>query len=120
MKMSEQVKISVVECAPGIIATADKNGKPNVSAKRSLQVLDDEHLIFADIRSPRTIENLKANPQIAIYCLNTSTRQGCRIWGKTEIIDSGDLFDKFAKEYSSRNVKVNHLVKITVDEASAF
>lgn len=120
MKISEEVKKAIAECSPGIVATAAKTGKPNVSAKGSLRVLDDEHLIFADIHSLRTIENLKVNPQVAIYCLNPSTRKGCRIWGKTEIINSGELFDKFVKEFTSRNMKVNHIVKISVEEAETF
>jgi predicted pyridoxine 5'-phosphate oxidase superfamily flavin-nucleotide-binding protein len=120
MKISEEIKKAIAECSPGIVATAARTGKPNVSAKGSLQVLDDEHLIFADIHSPRTIENLKANPQVAIYCLSPSTRKGCRIWGKADIINSGDLFDKFVKEFSSRKMKVNHMVKIFVEEAETF
>jgi len=120
MKMSEEVKKAVAECTPGLVATADKAGKPNVSAKGSLRVVDDEHLVFADIRSPRTIANLKENPQVGILCLNPSTRKGCRIWGKAEIMTSGDLFDKLSQEYGARDMKVKHVVMVTVEEAAAF
>ncbi len=120
MKMSEEVKKAIDEYAPASVATADKAGKPNVSAKGSLQVIDDEHLAFADIRSPRTVANLKENPQVAILCLNPSTRRGCRIWGKTEIMSSGDLFDRFTREFAARDMKVNQVIKITVEEAAVF
>ena len=120
MKMSDEVKKAVAECSPALVATANKDGQPNVSAKGSLQVIDDEHLVFADIRSPRTIANLKENPQIGIICLNPSTRKGCRIWGKAEIMTSGELFDKLTQEYAARDMKVNHVVKVTVDDALAF
>jgi hypothetical protein len=120
MKMSDEVKKAVAECSPGLIATADKAGKPNVSAKGSLRVIDDEHLVFADIRSPRTIANLKENPQVGIICLNPSTRKGCRIWGKAEIMTFGDLFNQLSKEFAARNMKVNHVVKISVEDALAF
>ena len=120
MKMSDEVRKAVPECSPGLVATADKAGKPSVSAKGSLRVIDDEHLVFADIRSPRTINNLKENPQVGIICLNPSTRKGCRIWGKAEIMTSGDLFDQLSKEYAARSMKVNHVVKISVDDALAF
>jgi hypothetical protein len=33
---------------------------------------------------------------------------------------TGDLFSQLTKEYAARNMKVNHVVKITVDEAIAF
>jgi len=120
MKMSLEVKNAVAECSPAIVATVNKAGKPNVSAKGSFRVIDDEHLLFADIRSPRTIANLKENPQVAAICLNPATRKGCRIWGRAEIMTSGDLFDQLTKEYAERNMKVNHVVKITVDEAIGF
>jgi predicted pyridoxine 5'-phosphate oxidase superfamily flavin-nucleotide-binding protein len=120
MKMSKEVKNAVAECSPAIVATVNKAGKPNVSAKGSLRVIDDEHLLFADIRSPRTITNLRENPQVAVICLNPATRKGCRIWGRAEIMTSGDLFDQLTKEYAGKNMKVNHVVKITVDEALGF
>ena len=120
MKISQEVKNAVAEYSPAMVATVDKTGKPNVSAKGSLRVIDDEHLLFADIRSPRTIVNLKENPQVAVICLNPTTRKGCRIWGRTEITTSGELFDQFSKEYAARNMKVNHVVKIFVEEAISF
>jgi len=120
MKMSDEVKKAVAECTPALVATANKAGKPNVSAKGSLRVVDDEHLVFADIRSPGTIANLKENPQVGVICLNPSTRKGCRIWGKAEIVTSGDLFDKLVQEYAARDMKVNHVVLVTVEEAVAF
>ena len=120
MKMSDEVKKAVAECTPAMVATANKDGKPRVSAKGSLRILDDEHLMFADIRSPGTIANLKENPQVGVICLDPSTRKGCRIWGEAELITSGDLFDKTTEEWAARNMKINHVVKIAVDEAIAF
>ena len=120
MKMSEEVKKAVAECSPALVATTSKSGKPNVSAKGSLRVLDDDYLVFADVFSPRTIANLKENPQLAIICLDPATRKGCRIWGRAEVLDSGDLFDQMAAEYAARKMKVNHIVKIAAEEAIAF
>ena len=120
MKMSAEVKKAVAECTPALVATANKAGRPNVSAKGSLRVLDDEHLVFVDTRSPRTIANLKENPQVSVICLNPTERKGCRIWGRAEIVTSGDLFDQWTKELAARNMKVNHVIKVTVDDAIAF
>lgn len=119
-KMSEEVKKAVAECKPGLIATASKTGKPNVSAKGSLRVLDDEHLVFADILSPGTLANLKENPQVAVICLDPATRSGCRVSGRPEIFDSGPLFDQFHQEYAARKMAVKHVVKIAVDDSYTF
>jgi predicted pyridoxine 5'-phosphate oxidase superfamily flavin-nucleotide-binding protein len=115
-KLSEEVKTMIAGIRPGIIATASKDGKPNVSAKGSFRVLDDEHVIFADINSPRTMINLRENPYVSILVVHPRTLKGCRIWGKGEIITSGPLFDQLNKEFTEKGLKVNHVVKITVNQ----
>lgn len=114
--LSTNVKEIIAEVRPSIVATASKKGRPNVSAKGSLRLLDDNHLVFADMSSPRTTANLKENPQISVLVFHPKTMKGCRIWGKGEVLDSGDLFDKISKEYAERNIKVNNVIKITVEE----
>ena len=104
----------------GFILGAGKTGKPNVSAKGSLSVLDDEHVLFADIASPRTVTNVRENPQIAIICLDAATRKGCRIWGRGEVLISGELFKKTLAEFAGRNIKVRNVVKVTVEEVETF
>jgi hypothetical protein len=119
-KLTEEAKKAIGEIRPSFVATASKTGKPNVSAKGSLRVLDDEHLLFADIASPRTIANIKENPQVAIICLDAVGRKGCRIWGRGEIFSSGELFDKTVAEFASRNMKVKDVVKVVVEEVETF
>ena len=119
-KLSEDAKKIIAEFGPALIATASKAGKPNVSPKGSFRVLDDEHVVFANIASPRTIANLKENPQLTAIIFDRSTRKGCRVWGKAEIVNSGQLFDSISAEYAKRNMKVINVVKVTVEEASTF
>ena len=119
-KLTEEAKKAIGEIRPSLVATASTTGKPNVSAKGSLRVLDDEHVAFADIASPRTVANIKENPQVAIICLDAAARKGCRIWGKAEILDSGDLFDSVAAEFAPRGMKVRHVVNVTLEEVAAF
>jgi len=119
-KLTEEARRIIKELGPALVATASKDGKPNVSAKGSFRVLDDEHVIFADIASPRTTANLKENPQLAAIVFDRATRKGCRIWGKAEIVDSGDLFNSISAEFASRQMKVKHLVKVTVEEVATF
>ena len=114
MKLSEKAKELIGEIHPALVATADKTGKPNVSAKGSLRVLDSEHLLFADIASPRTIKNIRENPQVAVICLNATERKGCRIWGNAEVLVSGPLFLEAAKEFAHKNMTVKNVVKIAV------
>lgn len=120
-KLSEEAKKIIGELRPALVATANKDGKPNVSPKGSFRVLDDEHVIFAAIASPRTMANLRDNPQLSAIVFDAATGKGCRIWGKAEILDSGDLFDTISAEYTSRGITgVKHVVKVAVEEAITF
>ena len=119
-KLSAEAKKIIGEFGPALIATASKDGKPNVSPKGSFRVLDDEHVIFANIASPRTMANLKQNPQLTAIMLDRSSRKGCRIWGKTEILNSGDLFDSLSAEFAQQGMKIKHVVRVTLEEAATF
>lgn len=119
-KLSNEAKRIIGEFGPALIATANKSGKPNVSPKGSFRVLDDEHVVFANIASPRTMANLKENPQLTAIMLVRSSRKGCRIWGRAEVLNSGDLFDSISAELASSGTKVKHVVKVTVEEVALF
>lgn len=73
-------------------------------------MLDDDHVIFTDVNSPRTIANLKENPQISIICLDANGRS-CRIWGTAEVLDSRPLYEEAEKAMAARNIKLNNVVK---------
>jgi predicted pyridoxine 5'-phosphate oxidase superfamily flavin-nucleotide-binding protein len=120
IKLTDEAKKAIGEMHPALAATASRTGKPNVSAKGSMRVLDDEHVVFADIASPRTVANIRENPQVAIICLDTTARKGCRIWGKGSILNSGELFDQLAAEYAEKNMKVKNVVKVAVEEIETF
>ncbi len=116
-KLSDKIRETIAEIRPAIIATASRDGKPNVSAKGSFRVLDDDHVVFADISSPRTIANLRENPGISILVMHPRSMKGCRLWGKAEVLDSGELFERISREFAERNIEVKHVVKIEVEEA---
>jgi uncharacterized protein len=43
-------------------ASVSPDGTPSLSSKATTAVWDDQHLVLADIRSPGTVRNLRANP----------------------------------------------------------
>jgi uncharacterized protein len=118
--LSEEAKALIKDTHPGFVATASKSGRPSVSLKGSFRVLDDEHVMFADIHSPGTIANLTENPQVAAIVFDSTTRHGCRIWGQAEIHSSGKLFDQVSAELASRNMQAKNIVVVSVDEFIVF
>ena len=115
-----KLKEAIASIKPAFVATVDRKGLPNVSPKGSFRVLDDQYVVFADIKSPQTITNLKENPLVSAIGLDAATRKGWRIWGKaTEIPTAGDLFDRLNHEYQSKG-GVKHVVKVKVEKAVVF
>ena len=87
------------------VATVTQDGKPNVSPKGTLAVLNSEHLVFANIRSPDTVENITKNPNIEISAIDPISRRGYLFTGTaTYHTDSKDL-DMVSKIYSDMNIK---------------
>lgn len=115
-KLTEEAKKAIGQIRPSLVATASKSGKPKVSAKGSLRVLDDDHVMFADVASPRTVANIKENPQVAVICLDAANRKSCRLWGRAEVFSSGELFERVGGELAARGMKVRNVVRIAVDE----
>jgi len=118
--LTDEAKAAIAEIRPSLVATASRAGKPNVSAKGSFRVLDDEHVVFADIASPRTVANIRENPQVAVICLDAAARRGCRIWGQGSIANSGELFDRLTAEYAEKNMVVKNVVTVAVEEIETF
>jgi uncharacterized protein len=118
--LSAEAKQLIASIHPGLVATADKTGKPNVSAKGSFQVLDDEHVLFADVNSPRTIANLLQNPQVSAIVFDAATRHGCRVWGLAQVLTSGAAFDRVNAALAARNMQAKHVVIVSVDEYITF
>lgn len=83
-----------------------------------MRVLDDSHVAFAEIASPRTIANLRENPRVAVLVFDPNTWGGCRLSGTAEVLDSGDLVESFRAQFAPLKMKVRSVVKIEVEEVS--
>ena len=118
--LTEDMKRMVSHLRLCYVATVTPDGKPNLSPKGSLRVIDDDHLAFADIMSPATIRNLKVNPYIEVNMVDPFLRRGYRFKGVAEIVTEGETFDLVANELwerEGRQYPVNAVVHITVQAA---
>lgn len=119
-KLTEDAKQAIGNLRPSLVATASKVGKPNISIKGLLHVLDDEHVILADVASPIVVADIRENGQVAIVCLPLPGRKGCLVYGKGQVLESGYEFDRVAAEFSKSNINVKNAVKVTVEEVETF
>ena len=102
------------------VATVTPDGKPNLSPKGSLRVIDGDHLAFADIMSPATMRNLRTNPYIEVNIVHPFLRRGYRFKGRCDIVTEGETYDLVANELwerEGRQYPVNAVVRISVETA---
>lgn len=117
VKISNEIKQFLERQKLGFVATVSPNNSPNVSPKGTIMVWDDENLVFADIRSPKTISNLEKNPLVEVNVVDPILRKGYRFKGKGRILKDSDEFSQILKRYTEMGIKskINAVVKVKVD-----
>ncbi len=103
--ITEKIGKFVSQQKLGFVATVSPNGTPNLSPKGTISVLDENTLVFANIRSPQTIENLEKNPSIEINIVDPFSRRGYRFKGMAKIISDGEEYNKILLSYKQNGVK---------------
>jgi hypothetical protein len=103
----------------GFVATVCPDGTPNLSPKGTTAVWDDDHLIFANIRSPGTLANLRHNANVEVNVVDPFVRKGYRFKGIASILESGPLYDKLLAFYRERGSQsaIREIVMIQVQSA---
>jgi predicted pyridoxine 5'-phosphate oxidase superfamily flavin-nucleotide-binding protein len=119
--LTDEMKRVVEKQRLGFVATVCADGTPNLSPKGTLRVLDDHHLMFADIRSPGTVANLRTNPGIEVNVVDPFVRKGYRFKGRAEVLDAGPEFDRLAALYSTPELsdaprRIRAMVIVRVEE----
>jgi predicted pyridoxine 5'-phosphate oxidase superfamily flavin-nucleotide-binding protein len=122
VRLSDDMKRIVLEQRLGFAATVCADGTPNLSPKGTTTVLDDEHLLFADIHSPGTVENLEQNPSIELNVVDPIVRKGYRFKGIARLHHSGDTYERGLRlleerGYQASQARVRTVVVVRVEQA---
>jgi predicted pyridoxine 5'-phosphate oxidase superfamily flavin-nucleotide-binding protein len=111
-----------VETQLGFVATVCPDGTPNLSPKGSTAVWDDDHLVFSDLRSPGTVENLRANASVEINVVDQLVRKGYRFKGTGVVHTDGEVFERGVRFYEARGTvrardRIHGIVIVTIQRA---
>jgi predicted pyridoxine 5'-phosphate oxidase superfamily flavin-nucleotide-binding protein len=126
-KISADMRRVVAEQSLAFVATVCADGTPNLSPKGTIAVWDEEHLVFANVRSPGTIANLQRNPAVEINVVDPFVRKGYRFKGTAQIVAEGELFHRIMSFYRERWVdtarskaeaRIRAFVLVRVESAS--
>lgn len=116
--ITEDIKKYIGQSVLCWLATVSKEGIPNVSPKEIFTWLDEEHLIIANIASPKSIKNIKSNPNVCISFIDILVQKGYKLVGKAKIIKKSDvLFEKEVKKLklmAGEAFPISALIKIKI------
>jgi len=122
--LTDDMKRVIREQRLGFYATVCEDGSPNLSPKGTTYVLDDDHLFFADVRSPQTVANIRRGSLVEVNIVDPLARKGYRFKGPAAIHEPGT--SRFAegverlRETGSRLAdRVRAIVVVEVREARA-
>lgn len=119
--LTEQMKAIIDDNRLGFVATVDADGTPNLSPKGTCVVLDDEHILFGEIRSPNTLRNLQARPAMEINFADVLSRKAVRVKGNARFLPRGS--DEFSAvlghfdQWGDLVERINGVVELRIERA---
>ncbi|MCI4363916.1 MAG: pyridoxamine 5'-phosphate oxidase family protein, partial [Thermoplasmata archaeon] len=85
-------------------------------------VWDDDHLLYADLRSPRSTSNLAQNPAVEVNVVDPFLRKGWRFAGRAERLSTpatlARAHELLASEVTDLERRAHAYLLITVEHAS--
>lgn len=97
--LTDDMKRIMREQRLGYIATVCPDGTSNLSPKRTTAIWDEDHLVFADIRSPQSVQNIEHNPSVEINVVDPLVRKGYRFKGRGVVHRSDAVFRRECQMY---------------------
>ena len=99
-KLTGEMKDAFAKMKIFPVATASKDGVPNVIPIGIVELVSDDTIWITDNFMNKTMDNLKANPKIAMYVWGAEIKGCYQIKGHVTIKTSG-------KEYEDMKAKIN-------------
>lgn len=107
VELDEDMRAVVESAHLAFVATVTPDGRPNLSPKGTIRVLDAHRLAFLDIASPQTRKDLAASPWMEVNVVDQTSRRGYRFFGQAQAHVGDEVHRAFA-------------VRIAAEEGSAY
>lgn len=103
------------------LASVDDAGQPNVSPKEVF-VMHEGRLLIAEIASPQSLRNLRANPACCVSLIEIFRQRGHKLIGQAQILAPGDPgFDAAQGRLADiigPAFRIRHVIAITIERVS--
>lgn len=88
--LTDEIKNAIDKSVLCWLATASKEGIPNVSPKEIFTHYG-QHLLIADIASPQSVKNIIENSHVCISFIDILVQKGWQLKGKAALIDASHI-----------------------------
>lgn len=120
--LNDDMKRVVAEQRLGFVATVNKDGTPNLSPKGTMMVCNDDSIMFAEIRSPQTVRNLKRNTAAEINFVDSISREDYRFKNRLRLVSpSDDEYEELSERSASwgpLTERVKAVVILDIEQAN--
>jgi len=119
-KFTQMMRDAAEDTPVFVMATADKNGKPNGVPMGCARIISDDEIMIADNFMHKTRKNIEENPIVAVSFWSHKLHGGYQVKGKARIESDGKEYDKTIEWMKSKNnnlrVTPKAIVIVKVDE----
>jgi hypothetical protein len=102
-KLTAEMKEAFSKMKVFPLATATKDGVPNVVPIGICELVSDDTIWITDNFMNKTISNLRVNPRVALYIWGPEIKGCCQIKGVASIKTSGKEFDEMKAKINLKN-----------------
>ncbi len=102
-RLTEEMKEAFQKMKIFPVATASKDGTPNVIPIGIVELISDDTIWITDNFMNKTLDNLKANPKIALYVWGPEIKGCFQIKGHVTIKTSGKEYDEMKAKINKKN-----------------
>ncbi|MGI6855084.1 pyridoxamine 5'-phosphate oxidase family protein [Mesorhizobium sp. 1B3] len=122
MKMNETMRVELDRSVLCWLATVSADGMPNVSPKEMFAGFGQEAIVIADIASPVSVRNIRANPKVCVSFIDIFRQRGFKAAGTAEIIaPDEDDFRRYGAdliENAGTDFPIRHVILVTVQHVA--
>lgn len=90
MKINQEIRKYIQDSILCWLATASKNGLPNVSPKEIFSIYQDDQIIIANIASPGSQKNIEENGFACVSFIDILVQKGFQIKGSASVINKAN------------------------------
>lgn len=103
VKLTAEMKEAFLKMKVFPVATASKDGVPNVVPIGIVELVSDDTIWITDNFMTKTLNNIKANPKIAIFVWGPEIKGCFQIKGLVTLKTSGKEYDEMKAKLNVKN-----------------